>query len=186
VTFDVLLAGAENVASYNIEVVLEAPGAAVGTDACFAAPAAAAAHYVFGADTAMCASAVRTVGARHYLTLSDWHDPDGDGVLDGINTSSDVNDRVARVTLLTSPSLSDSLFVSLNAASLELDTPLVDGQGAPVPISGFLALQNGLAAASPREVAVPEPSSLALLSAAAGAALLRRRRDRAAARRQST
>jgi len=160
VTFDVLLADATDLASYNVVLTLDLTAGMVGTDAYFVAPTAPVSRYVFGADTAYFAATVLTVGATQFLTLSDFHDPDGDGTLEGVNTVAGANDRIATVTIATQAGLCGDLRLSFDASALELDTPSL---GAPVPIDGFAALQSSLAAQGPVGVtAIPEPATLSL------------------------
>ncbi len=177
VTFDVLLRDAADLGSYNIALTLELAGGTVGTDAYFVLPAAPDSRYVFGTDTAYFAASVQTGGATQILTLSDLHDPDGDGALDGVNTVAGVNDRVATVTIATQAGTCGDLSVSFDALTLELDTPLEDPPGVPVPVDGFTALQDDVAARSPvRVTAVPEPATLSLSVLAFVAAIAGRRR----------
>jgi hypothetical protein len=177
VTFDVLLRDAADLASYNIALTLELAGGSVGTDAYFLMPAAPASRYVFGPDTSYFAASILTAGTTQILTISDFHDPDGNGSLDGVNTVAGVNDRVATVTIATQAGPCGDLSVSFDALTLELDTPLEDPPGVPVPIGGFTALQNDVAAQSPvRVTAVPEPATLSLSVLAFAAAIAGRRR----------
>jgi hypothetical protein len=179
ITFNVTLTGATNLGSYFTELLLEAPGGVTGSDVWFEVPAAPASRYVFLADSANFAASAAKFGQRYALSISDLHDADGDGDLEGVDALAGVNDRIAAVTIRTSPSLTGQLMLSIDATSLELDTPAVDGAGNPVPVSGFSGLVASLAAAGPSRVdQVPEPSSLALLGALAGLASRRRWRRR--------
>jgi len=170
-TFSIILTGAENLASYNVEVALELETGTVGTDAWFVEPDAPLSSYLFG-DTAedrqFFGTALRIVGDQQRLTIGDLHDPDDDLVLDPVDTVAGVNDLVAAVTVGTAVNLTGGLAISLDAASLELDTPELDAQDDPIPIDGFDALQSDVAARSPSQVPlVPEPATLVLLAVAA-------------------
>ena len=180
VTFDVTLVGAENLASYYIDLILTAESATVGADAWFDVPAPPDSQYVFfngPNDTDNFWATTATFGLQHFLSLSDLHDPDGDGTLDPVDTVAGVNDLIATVTLQTSPSLTGRLFLAFDAATLELDTHLEDPYEEPIPIPGFTELQETLASAEPTELPeIPEPSLLALMAAGAAVASLRRRR----------
>ena len=176
-TFDVLLTGAENLASYFIEIGLTLETGQPGTDAWFLEPGPPASRYVFFAHDTHFEAAVHTVAGQHILSLSGFNDPDDDHVLDGVDTVAGVNDRVATVTVQTLPSLTGAIYLTLAAGTLELDTPDKDAGGTPAPIVGFATLQADLAASPPAEVPVPEPATLALVAAGGlGAALARRRR----------
>jgi hypothetical protein len=179
VTFDVLLRDAANLASYNVVLTLELTAGTVGTDAQFVVPGVALSRYVFGQDTANFWASVQTVGAMQALTISDFHDPDGDLDLDGVNTVAGTNDRVATVTISTHAGTCGDLRLSFDTSALELDTPLIDPDGAPVPIDGFAALRSSLAAQDPVGVtAIPEPATLSLSVLALIAAVAGRRRLR--------
>jgi len=171
-SFDVVLAGATDLASYNVAVVLtsDAGTLGIGGDAWFVPPAAPpAARYVFDGYTDFFLSQVSTGGGDYALVTSHWNDPDGILPLDGVNTVAGINDIIVHVTVAVSPTLTDSLHLSARAANLELDTP----PGTPIP--GFSTLQQSLASATPVEVVeVPEPVTLLLLFPAG--AVLRRRR----------
>jgi hypothetical protein len=177
VTFDILLRDATDLASYNIVLTLQLAAGTIGTDAHFIVPGAALSHYVFGLDTTYFAAAVQTVGATQALAISDFHDPDGDGTLNGVDTVAGTNDRVVTVTVSTHADTCGDLSLFFDTVALELDTPLTDSHGAPVPIDGFTTLRSSLAAQSPVGVsAVPEPASLSLTVLALIAAVAGRRR----------
>jgi hypothetical protein len=179
-TFSILLAGAQGLASYNIDVVLELETGTVDTDAWLVEPDAPPARYVFGdtaADRQWFGAAVQTVGAAQRLTVSDLHDPDDDLVLNPVDTVAGVNDLVAVVTVETAPSLAGDVRLRLDAAGLELDTADLDAQNHPIPIEGFAALEFDVAGRDPAAVPlVPEPGTLLLLAAAAPWLLGRARR----------
>lgn len=79
---------------------------------------------------------------------------------------------VATATIATQAGTCGDLSVSFDASTLELDTALEDSSGVPVPIDGFTALPNDVAAQSPvRVTAVPEPASLSLSVPAFAAAI---------------
>jgi len=170
-TFSIILTGAENLASYNVEVALELETGTVGTDAWFVEPDAPLSSYLFGdtaGDRQFFGTALRIVGDQQRLTIGDLHDPDDDLVLDPVDTVAGVNDLVAAVTVGTAVNLTGGLAISLDAASLELDTPELDAQDDPIPIDGFDALQSDVAGRSPSQVPlVPEPATLVLLAVAA-------------------
>ena len=177
VTFDVLLRDAANLASYNVVLTLELAAGTAGTDAHFVVPGAALSRYVFGHDTTNFWASVQTVGAMQALTISDFHDPDDDLDLDGVNTVAGDNDRVATVTISTHAGTCGDLSLSFDTAAFELDTPLIDPHGAPVPIDGFATLRSSLAVQDPVGVtAIPEPATLSLSVLALIAAVAGRRR----------
>ena len=177
VGFNVVLTGAEDLASYCIDIVMTAETAVPGVDAAFVIPAAPVSRYVFGPHGENFAAALNTIVGSQILTLSDFHDPDGNGTLDGVNTVSPINDLIASVAIQTQPNLTGKLYLAISAVGLELDGPLTDPDGVPISINGFAALQAGLATTGPAEVAqVPEPATATLLAALGGLASLRRRR----------
>lgn len=177
VTFDVLLRDATDLASYNIVLTLQLAAGTIGTDAHFIVPGAALSHYVFGLNTTYFAAAVQTVGATQALTISDFHDPDGDGTLNGVDTVAGANDRVAAVTISTHAGTCGDLSLSFDTTALEIDTPLTDSHGAPVPIDGFATLRSSLAGQNPVGVtAIPEPGTLSLSVLAFIAVVAGRRR----------
>lgn len=160
------MVGAADLAAFNIDLVIATPSAAAGVDAWFEVPLPPG-RYVFGAgpdNTAWFTATVDTVGALHFLNLSDFHDPDYDFVLDPVDTVAGVNDVVAVITLKTTPGMTGSLLISIDADTLELDTDGVDGVGRPVPIVGFDTLQQGASQAPPIEITeIPEPAVLSVL-----------------------
>ena len=119
VTFDVLLRDATDLASYNIVLTLQLAAGTIGTDAHFIVPGAASSHYVFGLDTTCFAAAVQTVGATQALTISDFHDPDGDGTLNGVITVAGANDRIATVTVSTHAGTCGDLSLSFDTSPRE-------------------------------------------------------------------
>jgi hypothetical protein len=176
-TFDVLLRDTANLASYNVVLTLELAAGTVGMDAHFVVPGAALSRYVFGNDTTYFAASAQTGGAAQALTISDFHDPDGDGTLNGVDTVAGANDRVATVTISTHAGTCGDLSLSFDTSALELDTPLTDSHGAPVPIDGFATLRSSLAGQSPVGVtAIPEPATLSLSALAFIAVVAGRRR----------
>jgi hypothetical protein len=181
-TFTIMLTGAEDLASYGIDVGLELQTGTVGTDAWLVEPDAPLSSYVFGdtaADRRFFGTALRIVGDQQRLTIGDLHDPDDNLVLDPVNTVAGVNDLVAEVTVGTGMNLTGDVLLSLDASTLELDTPQLDAQNDPVPIDGFEALQSAVAARSPSQVPlVPEPATLVLLAVAAPWLLRRAHRAR--------
>jgi len=175
-SFDVVLTGAADLASYNVVVEMTAVSGALGAggDAWFVPPAdPPTERYVFGGYSDYFLSQVSTAGGGYALVTSHWNDPDGTPPLDGVDTVAGVNDIVVHVTVATAATLADSLHLSLDAVLLELDTPTAN-----VPVAGFDVLQADVAATGPLEVPeVPEPTVLLCLCAAAPA-LLKRRRSR--------
>ena len=166
--FEVKLAGATDLAAFNIDLILSTPTAEIGVDARFEPPVPND-RYVFGVGpdhTALFSAIVDTIGDEHFLNVSDFHDHDGDFVLDPVSTVAGVNDVVARVTLKTTPDMTGSLLIAIDPNTLELDTHEVDGGGQPILIAGFETLLQGVSGDGPIEITqIPEPAVTALLLA---------------------
>jgi hypothetical protein len=166
VTFDVRLT-ATALAVYNIELLLSGSEGAPGVDYYFDTASQASSDYVFAAlDEGNFLPAIQPPATRDRLTLSDFL---AAGQIDAV---AGINDRVATVTLRTSPAFAGTLSLSVNAASLEL----FDGDFADVP--DFAAASTPTA-----QIAVPEPAASATLLSACGALVARRRRSSAAQQR---
>ena len=173
--FYVTLADAVDLASYNIELVIagdpaSTPGSDYDVDSVLPEPPASC--YVFGStpqDKANYLYAVNTEPNALALTLSDFHDPDGDFNLDPVTTVADVNDCVAVVGVITDSAYTGPLTFSFDTSTLQLDNADVQ------PIAGFDEVVASLAEWSLSINAVPEPAGLGLLSLPA-IFLTRRRR----------
>ena len=157
----VRLTGAEDLALYNIEVVVSAGGGTAGTDFYFASAVEPASRYVFDGQ-ANDGFAYNILGsATDHITLSDLL------VSGSVDTVVGVNDIVATVTITTTATMSEPLTVGVVEDSLELDAP-------GGPILGFDALKAALPAPT---IPIPEPVALSLLAIGA-VGLLRRGRGR--------
>jgi hypothetical protein len=168
VSFDVHLPPVSNLGSYNIDLVLTSSVGTAGVDYYFdvAATLPAAAHYVFPSTANYFDAVTVDSTTRDRITLSDFD-------LTGVNLVAGTNDQVAKVVFRTLPTFHGQLNASVDTSLLILDTPDVE----TTPIAGFSALQSDIAAAGVIPVlAVPEPSTLALLMFAATGWCLRRGR----------
>lgn len=160
-TLAVALVGAEQLANYNIRLLLETDAGIAGTDAFFDPLATPPSRYVFADYVQYYAGIVGTSpdGLQHRLTVSHWNDPDGDGTLAGVTTVAGVNDLIAQVTVHTTASAGNlQLRIDPDSDWLELETP------AGPSIDGYSGLQAALISAGPTVVdAIPEPTCLAIL-----------------------
>ncbi|WP_165235938.1 hypothetical protein, partial [Aquisphaera insulae] len=148
--YGVSLIGAVDLATYNVEVVLQAAGL---TDAAVQV-AAWTPGYVFP-DASNFFAGVNAAGGEVRVTLSDFTDP-------GVDTVEGVNAHLALITIDTT-ALTSPVGLGFDPETLVLATP------AGAPIAGFEELKASLA--------IPEPSSL-VLSALGGLGLLAAARGR--------
>jgi hypothetical protein len=158
VSFDVSLPAITNLGSYNIDLILESSAGTAGVDYFFDAAATlpATTHYVFSSTVNYFNSVTLDSTTRDRITLTDFD-------FSGLNVVSGANDQVAKVVVQTSASFHGPLSISVVAPLLILDTP----NAVPTAVSGFSAIQSGVASAEPAALPeVPEPFAFALLAPA--------------------
>ncbi len=159
ITFTVRLTGAQDLASYNIDLLLTADdGFVAGIDYAFASAVQSPERYVFNPHDGVFLAAINPPGVANRLTLSDFLFASSQTTVAG------VNDFIADVTISTSAAFTGPLVITTDVNTLELTD--LDFN----PVAGF---DNVVLPQS--TVVVPEPASLALL-ATAGLLLTRRRR----------
>ena len=169
-TFDVTLSDAVDLASYYIDVLLTTSSGAVTTDTTFGVLISIPSRYVFGPDTSDARhflGGVDSDGATYdLLYLSDFHDANNDTTLEPVTTVAGANDNICSFALQITPAQTGDLRIMIDVNTLELtDNGLA-------PIAGIDELK---AAMQPLTItAVPEPTTLLLLTAPA-AVICRRR-----------
>jgi hypothetical protein len=150
--FDVIFPPLTDLASYNVDVVLESPTGTAGTDFFFdiAATVPAGTNYVFSSDVNFFDAANVDSPSVHRLSLTDFD-------LSGVDVATGVNDVVAHVAVTTSAGFLGPLTIRVDADGLILDTPAVE----PTSVEQFRATQTDTENA-PSVVLdpVPEPASI--------------------------
>jgi hypothetical protein len=171
IVFDIQLPTITNLATYNVDVVIEGVGAIAGNEFRVVNDKVvpATTTYVFG-SSARFALAVNTASINQVIvTTTDFVDAGTDVVVG-------VNDAIATVRVDTLPSFRGDLVFSVDADQLILDQ--FDPVGfAFEPVAEFGAIQTATRVTSPiRITAVPEPGSCLALSLIAGGWIGARRR----------
>ena len=148
-----VLTGAQDLASFSMDVVLSCPQGVAGIDYYFSGAAKPSSRYVF----LDCATGGFSYGfppppaGHETITIQDLLISPPDEV----NTLAGTNDRVADLTVDTLPSCTGALTLSFDKDWLYVDNAIGD----PVPDYGLMV--QGLA---PATVGVPEPVSLVFLA----------------------
>lgn len=159
----ITLPGADALASFNIELVLSSGAGVAGVDYKFmAAVQPASPRYVFDGQAVGGFAGVIQPGHEERITMGDFLT----ALPAGVTTVAGANDRVAVVTVWTAATFSAPLTISVDPASLQLDTWTF------TPIAGF----DGLVSSLQPAVVTPEPASLLFLAGGLAAAAVRRRR----------
>lgn len=162
----VVLTGADDLASFSMDVILSCPQGVAGTDYFFSDAAQPSLRYVFLNNLTLGFS--HSAAGEETITVGDSLSD----LLAEVSTVPGVNDRLADITVGTLPSCTGDLTLSINN---DTDFLFVDDKsGSSVP--GYDSMVEGL---TPATVAVPEPVSLILL---AGGLMAMRATRRSAAR----
>ena len=166
-TFDILLVGAEDLASYEVTILLGSSAGVAGTDFKFTG-AVKGSPYVFTADDGLFDAVLGPDMTR--ITINDLLILDPGDTL----TVAGVNDTIARVSVMTTAA-AGTLSLMLEAATLMLDTFEFE----PIPeISSVLdAPPSATSTADATVIPTPSTAAIGFILCMAMGAVQRRGRD---------
>jgi len=144
-SFEIHLSDVQDLAGYNIELVLTATGGTPGSDFFFVSGVKPTSDYVLNPDPNQFLVAIESPGLFDHLTVSDFLD---------LNTSTAATGTVAIVTVGTSASFTDPLTLSVAPDSLELFDANI------ASINNFSHAKDNLPSA---QLLVPEPGTFGMV-----------------------